>query len=429
MAKKVLAITKEGKLTYCTADPDKRGIGRCNHVAHKEEDEEVSDFIEKHSKKGKIIPYKMSILEQSKLMEIRNRTDLANEDCIEGGYIPLDTPVWNNANIAEFSEISGVKPAYIRAVIDKKKEIKGFGTGVEALNDFADSLGYTASTEVYVLPYFYREDTDKVKNPLNGLYNYICTSKTPEKRQAAYDLLLENEKAKDHGLRPLISKGFPVPSLSSRFNGKHGIIRAEMTGYSVKNTSHMVISPCAGLTTKEVGVPPTMAAELYEDQIYAKLIEDGNTPVHSRDWISMMKDKSYEPKQEDIDRLDRIMTSCKCKAILKRDPSLHTSSNAGFYLRINGTSNIKYNSLGQKGLTIPRSKNTYMMCPSIAQGFNFDMDGDMMTLIRSDIPNEDFDKTYTTDSIFISRNPSNLKESALKPTKDSMFGLLNILIN
>lgn len=42
---KVLALTIDGKLTYCTAPPDKRGIGRCNHIAHKEEGQSDEEFI------------------------------------------------------------------------------------------------------------------------------------------------------------------------------------------------------------------------------------------------------------------------------------------------------------------------------------------------------------------------------------------------
>lgn len=41
---KILALTKDGRLTNCTADPDKRGIGRCNHVAHQEEGETDANF-------------------------------------------------------------------------------------------------------------------------------------------------------------------------------------------------------------------------------------------------------------------------------------------------------------------------------------------------------------------------------------------------
>lgn len=49
MSTKTLAITKDGRITYCTAAPDKRGIGRCNHVAHKGENQGIEDFIAKYT--------------------------------------------------------------------------------------------------------------------------------------------------------------------------------------------------------------------------------------------------------------------------------------------------------------------------------------------------------------------------------------------
>lgn len=46
MAKKVLALNKDGGLTYCTAPPEERGKGRCNHVSHQKDGQSVEDFIE-----------------------------------------------------------------------------------------------------------------------------------------------------------------------------------------------------------------------------------------------------------------------------------------------------------------------------------------------------------------------------------------------
>ena len=43
--KKVLALNEKGELTYCTAPPELRGKGRCNHVGHQEDNENVQEFI------------------------------------------------------------------------------------------------------------------------------------------------------------------------------------------------------------------------------------------------------------------------------------------------------------------------------------------------------------------------------------------------
>lgn len=51
---KVLAITKDGKLTYCTAPPDLRGKGRCNHVAHQEDGQTKEEFLFKTIKENEL---------------------------------------------------------------------------------------------------------------------------------------------------------------------------------------------------------------------------------------------------------------------------------------------------------------------------------------------------------------------------------------
>ena len=43
----ILALTKDGKLTFCIASPERRGEGRCNHVEHIREGETDADFIKR----------------------------------------------------------------------------------------------------------------------------------------------------------------------------------------------------------------------------------------------------------------------------------------------------------------------------------------------------------------------------------------------
>jgi hypothetical protein len=46
MANKVLALTEDGRITYCTSPPELRGRGRCNHVAHQQDGQSVDEFID-----------------------------------------------------------------------------------------------------------------------------------------------------------------------------------------------------------------------------------------------------------------------------------------------------------------------------------------------------------------------------------------------
>ena len=43
--KKVLALTKDGRITFCSAPEDQRGKGRCNHIAHQSEGQSSAEFI------------------------------------------------------------------------------------------------------------------------------------------------------------------------------------------------------------------------------------------------------------------------------------------------------------------------------------------------------------------------------------------------
>lgn len=42
---RVMALTVDGRLTFCTAPPELRGIGRCNHVAHQKDGQSKADFL------------------------------------------------------------------------------------------------------------------------------------------------------------------------------------------------------------------------------------------------------------------------------------------------------------------------------------------------------------------------------------------------
>ena len=44
-SQRVLALTQDGRITYCTAPEDQRGKGRCNHIAHQAPGQSTADFI------------------------------------------------------------------------------------------------------------------------------------------------------------------------------------------------------------------------------------------------------------------------------------------------------------------------------------------------------------------------------------------------
>ena len=66
---KRLALTKDGKMTYCTASEENIGKGRCNHIAHQKNNESAEDFCKR--------------VENSKISEIDKIKNLKTDDKIE----------------------------------------------------------------------------------------------------------------------------------------------------------------------------------------------------------------------------------------------------------------------------------------------------------------------------------------------------------
>lgn len=81
--KKVLALTKDGRVTFCTAPEELRGKGRCNHVAHQRPDQSASDFI--NSIENHVIVEENEIKDQKEYI-----LNLVSK------YGKIDNPNWQN---------------------------------------------------------------------------------------------------------------------------------------------------------------------------------------------------------------------------------------------------------------------------------------------------------------------------------------------
>ena len=94
MPKGVLALNLNGDLTYCTAPEELRGKGRCNHLAHQNEGEEMADFLDRISEK---------------MDNIKNHINIDPEDegiSVEGKEITQEEI---DAYAAKLDEIAGQK--------------------------------------------------------------------------------------------------------------------------------------------------------------------------------------------------------------------------------------------------------------------------------------------------------------------------------
>ena len=454
MNKKVLAITRDGRMTYCICDPELRGVGRCNHIAHQKENETEEKFTERvnnlFADYNPDIPsgiidlcvYRMTDEEKKNLVEIKGRKQLSDPSIEEGGYIHLDTPLWNDVDKKAFSQISGHTVNNINLILKQKlyivtkedkenkyklgsfikekdiEEIKAnnpgieLETGVEALNKYAkENYDFQATTDIFVLPYYMRQDPPEGegKHPLNSLYNYlIIRRKNPNDQQLAYERLLDNKNSDN----PMKGKmGFPIQSLSDEFNGKKGIMRAYMSGRRIAYSGRAVITPNIHMEYGEAAIPASMAAKIFKPTLEDRLRQEGYTDKEIENWFEKFDKPTNLIKIDDMKELSFYIRESGVKIILNRPPSLHQSNLLAFKPRISGDSTIKINP---------------MNCP----GANADFDGDAVACYGiNDLRIVNKTKDIDASSEAGTRLPRHKDTSIIMPVKESLFGILNILNN
>lgn len=141
---KVLALTKDGRITFCTAPEDQRGKGRCNHIAHQRPDQSSSDFI--MSIENEIL------VEDSALADQRDAIlNLVSQ------YGRTDNPDWKNVILSinnPFVIGSKIDGTYEEAkMVDFKRELlKKEGGNVYHLTAFYEFRGKTYECDFGEVP-------------------------------------------------------------------------------------------------------------------------------------------------------------------------------------------------------------------------------------------------------------------------------------
>ncbi|MDR1071651.1 MAG: DNA-directed RNA polymerase subunit beta' [Rickettsiales bacterium] len=174
-----------------------------------------------------------------------------------------------------------------------------------------------------------------------------------EKRmlQEAVDALFDN----GHKARPLVSQNRrPLKSLSDSLRGKSGRFRMNMLGKRVDYSGRSVIVSGPTLKLHEMGLPKTMALELFKPFVYARLIagDYANTLKAARKMVE---------NQESIvwDILEKVVY--QHPVLLNRAPTLHRLSILAFEpVLIEG--------------------KAIRLHPLVCKGFNADFDGDQMAV-------------------------------------------------
>lgn len=452
MAYKVLALNTSGNLTYCTCPPELRGKGRCNHITHQENNETTEEFVKriesiKITNKRKpfipsegceitVMPYRMTPEERASLTKIENRMQL--DQNIEGGYIEVDEPLWNDMDKNYFSQMSGIPVKDINAVLtgngyiviesedpkypegkvipkDCIEDIQKQGiniklaTGVIGMNRFAnDVYGWQATKFIYVLPYYMRIGAgDEIASDLTVAYKYLLRNRNnPDKQQIAYEALLNNSALSKEYSR--YTDGFRNKSLADEFAGKGGVFRAYLSGSSIPYSARSVVTPNKDLKYGELRIPPAIAVDIFRPTLLKSLAYDGYSEEEIDAYFAACRMPQTEVPKEIREDLERRI--CNKRVIMNRQPSLHTSSLQSYIPKISDNA-------------------TTQVHPLYVKAYGMDFDGDAVSLygINSDDIIPTVDKTIDSKNYINTHIPRNMESSSILPSKEALWGLLNIL--
>ena len=448
---KILALNTKDQLTYCSVPEEERGKGRCNHVAHQNKDESKKDFIERidiirnkqetNTFEGdvKIEPFRLTEEDKTNLTEMKGRKQLSDDTNL-GGFIHVEEPLWNDMDKNYFAQISNNTKNGINSVLIGKnliiikadedikykvgqivteiraKKIKDqlgdkieFGTNITSLNEAAKEFNFEATKDISVLPYYMRQDPPEAtggQNAINVLYNYVIYNrKDPIKQQAAYEKLLDNR----HNIAPKTQKGgYAMDSLSDLFAGKSGILRKYITGRAIPYSGRGVLDSDISMPYGETKLPCSVACDIFKPTIEDVLTQRGKSKEEIEGFFKKYKGNQTQIPAEDKEYLDEIVRGTGLKVMLNRQPSLHMSSLLTFHPGISPDATIKVN-------------------PQNFLGYNGDLDGDVMAVTGlNDLEISD-NTSMDSDGIYGTNLPRHKATSINLPSKDSLWGLLNVL--
>ncbi len=204
---------------------------------------------------------------------------------------------------------------------------------------------------------------------LNDLYRRVIIRNNRLKKfmeMHAPDIIIRNEKRmlqeavdslfdNGHKARPMVSQNRrPLKSLSDSLRGKSGRFRMNMLGKRVDYSGRSVIVSGPTLKLHQVGLPKTMALELFKPFVYSRLLsgDHANTLKTARKMVENGEDIVW-------DILEKVIY--QHPVLLNRAPTLHRLSLLAFEpVLIEG--------------------KAIRLHPLVCKGFNADFDGDQMSV-------------------------------------------------
>lgn len=160
MAEKRLALSKDGQITYCTADDDNIGKGRCNHVYHQKSNESAGEFLDRmpNTNNSDYNGYSGTTMKSDKIVckmpmedlktyvaaisspEIKLTREEVKSECIGGEVLVYTEKIYKMANLTDDFDNS----------IVQKIENKGRSSLTKVLIFYKGEIcGYTFAAETF----------------------------------------------------------------------------------------------------------------------------------------------------------------------------------------------------------------------------------------------------------------------------------------
>ena len=153
-----------------------------------------------------------------------------------------------------------------------------------------------------------------------------------------------------------------------------------------------------------------MAVEMYKPSIEDHFIKKGWNAQQIDNWMDKYKGDQRMIPIKERQELERVIDSADVAVVVNRQPSLHYSSMLSFKPKISPDGTSKINPLN-------------------VEGYAADFDGDQMTFfgINSSKASKTAINALGAGTVHGTKKPSDRSHSIIQPSKESRWGLMNIL--
>ena len=434
---KILALTNDGRITYCTASEENRGRGRCPHLTHQATNESEEQFVTRAQTLAPNHSFTPVTITTSRLAPddvAKDGVEAKYKDIAEGEdgkeyYIQMSEGVWNDADAAAYADYliehgkasRSSRAGLIKKITERANESE---ESYKTLNEEAEANGFKTTTKVPVLPlnlrpsFYSKVGETEEASPLTKEYQSLYRLR--ERGYAAqkkYRELVTGEKE----VKKRDNTTYTVPVAGNGLRnfldgGKSGYVRRELTGRTIPYTGRGVIVPNAKLDIDEIAIPAPIAAKIFKPTIDDALMSKGYSREDIDQFLDRCSQTKFRSREEEVQsltdkaRLGKILAVTEVRVLANRQPSLHYGSLQSFKPRVSAGAVIETN-------------------PSIDTQYACDYDGDTFSLIGLGSVDISRVADRAMGANTMTCLPREKEQSAMLPTKEIYWGLLNVLRN